>query len=50
MLVVSRKERIPLVDILLDKELQKAVENPQDGKDLSSYYLSSIALLGHWYE
>ena len=31
MLVVSPKERIPLVDILLDKELWRAVENPHDG-------------------
>lgn len=31
MLVVSPKERIPLVDILLDKELRRAVENPHDG-------------------
>lgn len=36
MLVVNPKERISLVDILLDRELQKAVENPQDGKITSS--------------
>ena len=50
MLVVSPKERIPLVDILLDKELQRAVENPHDGINapIGSLYLHTI--LGHWYE
>ena len=51
MLVVSPKERISLVDILLDKELQKAVENPPDGTvglPVIVYY--HYPLLGHWYE
>lgn len=33
MLVVNAKERISLVDILLDKQLHQAVQNPQDGKN-----------------
>ena len=46
MLVVSPKERIPLVDILLDKELQRAVENPQDGNNvLLSCHLHDIFLI-----
>ncbi|XP_065898390.1 serine/threonine-protein kinase Nek3-like [Dysidea avara] len=35
MLIAGPKERTSLVDILIDRELQKAVQNPQDG---------------HWYE
>ena len=51
MLVVSPKERISLVDILLDKQLQKVVENPHDGKvTLTGIIINYITLLGHWYE
>ena len=42
MLVASPKERISLVDILVDRELQKAVQNPQDGKQPLSSHMCNL--------